>query len=101
MRQALNLHWGTHRYLIETSSDTLHPKVLLSSRFVTFLNSLLSSTKLGVRLIARLSERDGRTVMGRTTDTLLRDCNLTDIMLPNSKPVKKKMKYHAAPDEEH
>ena len=70
----------------------MHPKVLLSSRFVTFLNSLLSSTKLGVRLIARLSERDGRTVMGRTTDTLLRDYNLTDIMLPNSKPVKKKMR---------
>ena len=26
MRQAFNLHWGTHRYLIETLSDTLHPQ---------------------------------------------------------------------------
>ena len=101
MRLAFNLHWGTHRYLIETLSETLHPKVLLSSRFVTFHKSLLSSTKLGVRLLARLSERDGRTVMGRTMDTLLRECNLNDIMMLNSNTVKKKMKYHDIPDEEH
>ena len=77
-----------------------HPKVMLSSRYVTFHKSLISSSKLCVRLLARLCERDRRTVMGRTLDTLCNECGVADITNLSSNLVKKKMVYHRIPEEQ-
>ena len=35
----------THKYLVEPFSGSLHPKVMLESRYVQFMKSLLTSTK--------------------------------------------------------
>ena len=100
VRQVFNVHRCTHRYLIEAISGTVHPKVELLSRFVTFYKSLIKSSKLGVRMLARISERDCRTVMGRTLDRLSKLCSLKDIMELSSSHVRRDIVYHEVPDEE-
>ena len=69
-QRSINVDRCTHRYLIETISNSLHPKIMLASRYVTFHKSLITSSKLSVRVLARLVETDQRTVMGRTLDSL-------------------------------
>ena len=86
--------------MIEAISGTVHPKVELLSRFVTFYKSLIKSSKLGVRMLARISERDCRTVMGRTLDRLSKLCSLKDIMELSSSHVRRDIVYHEVPDEE-
>ena len=100
VRQVFNVHRCTHRYLIEAISGTVHPKVELLSRFVTFYKSLIKSSKLGVRMLARISERDCRTVMGRTLDRLSKLCSLKDIMELSSSHVRRDIVYHEVPDDE-
>ena len=63
IRQIFNLNRRTHRYLIEGISGSLHLKTLLASRFVTFYKSLVSSIKTPVRFLARICEKDQRTVL--------------------------------------
>ena len=48
VRQTFKVPRETHRYLIELISDSVHPKVFLSSRFVKFNNSLRNSKKYNV-----------------------------------------------------
>ena len=100
VRQAFNVHRCTHRYLIEVISESMHPKVMLLSRFVTFVNSLRESTKLSVRLLARLAEGDKRTVMGRTLNNLTMMCNLTNLEHLTSSKVKENVVYQSTPAEE-
>ena len=100
MRLALNVDRCTHSYLIEIISGTMHPKVMLSSRYVSFWRSLQKSSKLPMRLLARLFEKDGRTVMGRTLNSLCRECKLEDIEHLTANLVKKKCEYFRAPDNE-
>ena len=97
-----NLDRCTHRYLIEPLSQCLHPKVMIASRFVTFYKSLITCNKFGVRFLARISERDNRTVLGNTLRQLLDKCSMTE-----SEPdvltaplVKKKLSYFDMPMEE-
>ena len=90
----------THRYLIEPVSNSIHPKVMLSSRYVTFCRSLLASSKLSVRILARLCERDRRTVLGRTLDALCRECGVSDITKLSSNLVKAKLNYHRVNEED-
>ena len=44
IRMCFDVHRATHRYFIEEMSDSLHPKVMLCSRFVSFHQSLLKCT---------------------------------------------------------
>ena len=78
-------------------SDSLHPKVMLCSRFVSFHQSLLKCSKFPVRYLARLHESDQRTVFGRTLAHIAHEC---DHPLPSKTLVKKKMKYCAVPNSE-
>jgi hypothetical protein len=100
IREAFNVDRCTHRYLIETMSNSLHPKIMLASRYVTFHKSLITSSKLSVRVMARLVETDQRTVMGRTLDSLCSQLNISDINLLTSTGVKTKLKYFETPSEE-
>ena len=59
MRQAFDVDRCTHRYLIESIFDTIHPKVMTFARYLTFWKALVTSSKFAVRLLAKLSERDG------------------------------------------
>ena len=100
IRQAYNVDRCTHRYLIEPMSNSLHPMAMLASRYVSFHKSLVSSSKLSVRVMARLFETDQRTVLGRTLDKLSNMMNLPDINLLSPCEIKRKLRYFEIPDEE-
>ena len=44
----------SHRYLIESLTDYVHPKVTMCSRFIKFKQSLLDSNKTLIRLLANV-----------------------------------------------
>ena len=73
---------------------------MLASRYVSFHKSLVSSSKLSVRVMARLFETDQRTVLGRTLDKLSNMMNLPDINLLSPCEIKRKLRYFEIPDEE-
>ena len=102
VRHAWKIPNTTHRYLIECISESLHPKVMLASRYSGFAKSLLSSPKYPVRVLASLISTDHRTVMGCTLSQIGRECGLAgwDPMKLSSGVIKKNMKYFAVPPNE-
>ena len=100
IRQIFDVNRCTHRYLIESVSQSMHPKTMLCSRYVGFYKSLINSSKVSVRILARLSERDQRTILGRTLFTL---CRLSHVETPSSLTchvVKQNIKYFDVPESE-
>lgn len=77
VRNVYNVDRCTHRYLVEPISGSLHLKVMLASRYVTFFHSLVKSKKMPVRFLARLAQSDLRTVLGKTLSSLQTSCGLT------------------------
>ena len=90
----------THRYLIECISGSLHPKVMLASRYNTFVNSLMKSPKYSVRVLANLCATDHRTVMGQSLAQISRECGLSRDDKLSSNTIKDKMKYFSAPQDQ-
>ena len=76
VRNVFNLPWTTHRYLIEGVSGCVHPKTMLCSRLVKFLEGISSCSKSSVRYLASLVIDDRRTLTGRTLSSIARDCNV-------------------------
>ena len=98
MRICFNVDRGTHRYLIEELSDSIHPKVMLCSRYVSFQQSLLKCEKFPVRYLARLQQADQRTVFGRTLCKISQECGNGQQV--QKAAVKRTMKYYAVPEAE-
>ena len=90
----------THRYFIEELSESLHPKVMLCSRYVSFHKSLLTCDKFPVRFLASLHQNDQRTVFGRTLRQIGNMCGLPPQHFPSKILVKRKMKYFGVPNSE-
>jgi hypothetical protein len=65
---------------------------MLASRLVKFLESLKTSSKLGVRFLAGISESDSRTVMGRSISRLADETGTEAAGLSPS-VIKSRMKY--------
>ena len=99
MRLACKVPWTTHRYLIEGITNCLHLKVMLASRLVKFLGSLKGSNKLGIRLLAGISEHDRRTVLGRCISNIAAEVGTPAAGLTPS-IVKTKMKYFQVPEDQ-
>ena len=99
IRHAWRVPNTTHRYLIESISESLHPKVMLASRYIGFVKSLCSSPKYRMRVLASTIMNDMRTVMGRTINLISIECTSTKDSL-TSAAVKKSMKYFNVPDTE-
>ena len=93
VRNFLNLDKKTHRSLIEPLSGHLHLKTMLLSRFVRFHKGLVNSPKFTVRFLARLAERDQRTVHGKTLNWLLGQCKVEHIDDLTSNLVKRNVVY--------
>ena len=74
MRQVHNVPNTTHRYLIESLSDTSH------------LKSLVRSPKYVARLPATLSITDLQTKLGETNNRILSECGLKNTPLINIHP---------------
>jgi hypothetical protein len=97
IRQCFDVDRQTHRYLIEDLSGSLHPKVMLCSRYSSFHNSLLRCDKFSVRFLARLAENDQRTVFGQTLGQIGNECKKN---FPSKNEIKRKMKYFEVPNSE-
>ena len=87
----------THRYLIEHLSGTPHPKTMLCSRYMKFVDSLLKSSKVEVALLANMAADDNRTVLGKTVSRLRREMNCENL---SSNFIKKNLKYFQVPQDE-
>jgi len=61
-----NVPRDTHRYLIESISQCLHVKTMLTSRCVSFHEIIKASSKLCIRFLSNLCEYNLNTVLGRT-----------------------------------
>ena len=96
VRNILDLDRKTHRFLIEPLSGHLHLKTMLMSRFVSFYKGLVDSPKFTVRFLARLAEKDMRTVMGKTLHYLLGECNCEQLEDLTPHIVKKSLVYKIA-----
>ena len=99
VRILYNVPMDTHTYLIDTISKSMHPKVMLSSRFVNFHRTNLSCSKPSVKLLASLCSQDQRTKYGRNLRNISEECNIPLEELTKTK-VKKMMTYKAVPDDE-
>ena len=99
MRKVFELPWRTHRYYIEDVSGTSHPKRLLCSRFVKFLESLKNCQKGSVRYLASLVCNDRRTVVGKTVTKIALDCKVDRSNL-NGNTVKNLEYFSPPPGEE-
>ena len=92
----IDLDRKTHQFLIEPLSGHLHLKTMLMSRFVSFYKGLVDSPILTVRFLARLAEKDMRTVMGKTLHYLLGECNCEQLEDLTPHIVKKRLVYKIA-----
>ena len=79
---------------------SLHPKVMLASRFSGFVKSMLASPKYAVRVMTSLCSEDHRTVMGRTMAEISKECGMCDPSRLIPTLIKKNMLYREVPAEE-
>lgn len=98
VRNVYNIPWTTHRYLIEGVSNSVHPKTMMCSRLVKFLECLKSCSKGSVRYLVNLVYNDRRTLTGRTVTKIARDCDVERSTLCSS--IAKSLVYRAPPLEE-
>ena len=66
VRIYFNVDRTTNRYFIEELPESLYPRVMLCSPYISFQKSLLTCDKFTVRFLASLQQNDQRTVFGRT-----------------------------------
>ena len=66
----------THHYLIEHLSGTPHPKTMLCSRYVKFVDCLLKNSKGEGALLANMAADDNRTVLGKIVSRLRREVDI-------------------------
>ena len=95
IRNIFNVPRETHRYLIEVISNCIHPKTMLSSRYVKFTESLTTTKKDSVRYLGKLNSDDNRTLLGKTLSRFRKDCDLYDSLTPSL--VKRNMTYFPVP----
>ena len=81
VRILFDVPMDTHTYLIEPISKSLHPKVMLSSRFVTFHKTNTFCKKPSVRLLASLAASDQRTSYGRNLKNISNKCKMPNVDL--------------------
>ena len=87
----------THRYFIEEVTQAAHPKVLMASRIAGFHNMLIKSERPVINVLAAITERDCRTVLGSNLKKISRECNIPIENL-SSQMIKQTMKYRKTPE---
>ena len=99
IRKVFKVPYTTHRYLIEPLSCTRHPKTLLTSRMIKFMESLRNCSNGGVRYLASMVYDDRRTLVGRSVSKIARECNVSRGSL-TSKNVKNLKYFEIAAENE-
>ena len=99
VRMTFKLDRTCHRNLIESISGCLHPKVLMSSRFVKFHDNNQKCNKSLIRSLSTLNKDDLNTVYGKNLYKIAQSCN-TAIENLSPQLVKADMKYFELPENE-
>ena len=73
---------------------------MLASRLVTFHRSMVTSSKFPVRFLAKMNEKDLRTVHGRTLHVIQTRCEQPHYEHLTASLVKRKCKYQQVPEDE-
>ena len=84
-------------YFIEELSESLHPKVMLCSRYISFQQALLRCDKLPVKFLASLHQHDQRTTFGKTLRQIAIESGTPRPRFPTKSFVKNNMKYSSVP----
>ena len=96
VRQVYKVDRTCHRYLIQAISESLHPKVILCSRFIKFHENNLKCNKSVMRTLANICKVNITTVYGNNLHRISNECNVpVDRLTPQL--VKSKMVYHDIP----
>ena len=90
---------NSHRKFIESLGGT-HAKVMLISRYVSFVKSVLKSSKLPAIFLLHRCLRDLGTVTGRNVNFIENELETEDILQLKPKEIKKKYKFCEINDEE-
>ena len=86
----------TNRYLIESISQCLHVKTVLTSRCVSFYETIEASSKLCIKFLSNLCKIDLTTVLDRNLFSIANDCSVNPSNL-SKMLFKKQMKYFDVP----
>ena len=76
LREIWKLPYETHRYFYEHLTECRHLKVLLSKRFLTFVNSIVSGSKQSCKLLLRLNARNCDSPTGKNIRNIELESNL-------------------------
>ena len=79
VRIMFDLPFNTHRFFIETISETKHLKTILLKRFLSFLQQIRSSPKTVTSQLLEFIKRDTRSTTGSNLRNLLLMTNKDDI----------------------
>ena len=93
IRICYNIPRNSHKYYIEELVNFPHPKIMLCSRFVKFYDTLIKSKKIAVRLLAKLSFIDEKTVLKCNLRNIAKDCNVKTVNDLSPSFVKQNMRY--------
>ena len=98
VRNIFRLPRTTHRFFIEAVSDCTHPKTMMCTRFMRFVENMKTCSKLSVRYLVNLVSDDRRTLVGRTLDRIKNECHTDRELLTHV--VAANMKYFPPPPAE-
>ena len=76
VRNVFKLPRTTHRYFIEPVSGHTHPKTMLCTRMVRFLETLLICSKGSVRYLASIKKNDRRSLLGSTISKIVNELDI-------------------------
>ena len=96
IRQAFNLPFSTHRYLIQSLIEHPHIKVQLCSRFIKFVENNDNCCKPIIRLLSELCKSDNRTVYCKNIYNISKECSVDPLMISQF-IVKSEMLYFKSP----
>ena len=65
VRNIFKVPYQTHRYLIESISDCVHPKVMICSRFVKCVNTWINCNKPAIVMLENIDKNYNSKVCGK------------------------------------
>ena len=96
IRQAYNLPFATHRYLIQSLIQHPHIEIRLCSWFIKFVENKENCCKNVIRLLSELCKTDNRTVYCSNIVNISKQCSVDPNMICQS-IVKTEMQYFKIP----
>ena len=94
-----DLPWATHRYFVETISESDHIKKQFIKRFLQFTKQILESPKIAIKNVFNLVRHDCLSVTGsnlRNIMLLVQKTSVSDLVPEDAH----KVEYHKMPQHE-